>query len=296
LATVVWAAIGRSYRARTRRFPATRASHRASALYADPGQVVVGRIEPHESRYGLPTDGFECFDNWVSRWVCRGILAGETYPQLPIPAEISTVVDVGANCGAASVYFARCYPQAAIHAVEPAGAAFALLQRNAAGLSNIRAHNVGLHRADLVVPLYQGAIDAVTASVLPRARKNAEASEMIRLRNANAWASEHGITNIDLLKLDAEGCEVEILEAFGDLLAQIKVAYIEYDSAAARRRIDHLLDPSHELCQGLMFLDQGEMIYVSRSVLDADASTEPALIEFFRNRLMAATSSVVPEP
>jgi FkbM family methyltransferase len=217
--------------------------------------------------------------------VSEGILAGATYPQLPIDVDVATVVDVGANCGAASVYFARCYPDATVHAIEPASAAFALLERNTSSLPNVRRHRVGLHRADEVVPLYHGALDAVTASILPRADKNTAESEMVQIRDARAWTAENGITSIDVLKLDSEGCEVEILERLGDLLPTIQIAYIEYDSTGARRAIDRILEPTHELCQGLMFLDQGEMIYVARRLLDPDR--QAVLVDFFRQRITA---------
>jgi FkbM family methyltransferase len=222
--------------------------------------------------------------------VCSNILAGETYPQLPIDAEFATVLDVGANCGAASVYFARCYPDAIVHAVEPARAAFALLEGNTAQYSNIRIHHLGLHAADQVVPLFHGSIDSVTASVHKRDTKNTDMSEMVQLRDARAWVAEQGITAIDLLKLDVEGCEVEVLERLGDLLESVKVVYVEYDSTAARRRIEQLLDASHELCHGFMSLEQGELIYVSRRVLDADSSARHAIVEFFNRRMQTAAA------
>ncbi|MET0902827.1 MAG: hypothetical protein ABWZ52_06285, partial [Acidimicrobiales bacterium] len=63
---------------------------------------------------GAPID-FECGDTLVSRWVCEEILAGKTYPYLPFVPDVRVVFDVGANCGAATVHFARHYPDAAIH-------------------------------------------------------------------------------------------------------------------------------------------------------------------------------------
>jgi FkbM family methyltransferase len=234
---------------------------------------------------------FRCFDNWVSRWISERILAGNTYPALPEIGDVHTVLDVGANCGSAAVYFARCYPHAVVHAVEPGSAAFDLLTRNAARYPNIRVHNVGLYSSDELVPLYEGGDDASTRSIFRREGKNTDTSEMVQLRCAATWLTEHGIERIDLLKVDAEGCEPEILESLWDVLAFVKVIYVEYDSVQARRHIDRLLDPSHELCHGMLFLDQGEMIYVSRHVLDSDETAQAAIIEFFRDRLAKARTS-----
>jgi FkbM family methyltransferase len=220
----------------------------------------------------------------------NSILAGQTYPALPGVGEVRTIVDVGANCGATSVYFARCYPDATIHAIEPGAAAFELLSRNASAYPNIRAHNIGLYSADKTVRLYAGVIDAGLASIFRRAGKNSAVSEDVRLREAGSWLAEQGLESIDVLKVDAEGCEVEILEAARHVLPGVKVLYVEYDEAGARRQIDRLLEPTHELCRGTCFLDQGEMIYVARPLL----SSEPAatkILEFFRERLPRAVAA-----
>jgi FkbM family methyltransferase len=236
-------------------------------------------------------DGFECFDNWLSQWTSDNILAGRTYPQLPLDVDIRTVVDVGANCGAATVYFAQCYPDATIHALEPAAASFALLTRNTRPYANVRLHNVGLHSREGRAPLYAGAIDSVTASIYSRDGKNSEGSETVELRTPASWIADHGITSIDVLKVDTEGNELVVLEGFRELLADVKLVYVEYDSTPARRRIDRLLEPSHELCRGMMLLDQGEMIFVSRALLKRDARTKTAIMDRLRDLVVAEMNS-----
>jgi FkbM family methyltransferase len=231
-----------------------------------------------------PPADFECFDNWLSRWMCESILAGQTYPRLPEIDDVHTIVDVGANCGATSVYFARCYPEATIHAIEPATATFDLLSHNAEHYPNIEIHKIGLHSVDRRAPLYAGAIDAGTASIFPRDGRNTEASEEIELRAARAWLAEQGIESIDLLKVDAEGCEADILENVGDMLPGISVIYVEYDTTEDRRRIDKLLEPTHDVCHGVLFLEQGEVIYVARRVLNDDAVAS-AITKFFFSRV-----------
>lgn len=229
---------------------------------------------------------FDCFDNWLSQWVCREILAGHTYPKLPMPDDVRVVLDVGANCGAASVYLAACYPDATVHAFEPAAAPYAYLERNAALAPNIVTHNIGLHRHDQQVPLYAGAIDSVTGSVFPRDAKNAAASETVTLRSITGWLDEHEISRVDVLKVDVEGCEVDVLEGLGERLRDVQVVYVEYDSAAARRQIDRAFEDSHELCLGEMFLTQGETIYVSNAIAHDDTSAK-TLFAFFWDYLVA---------
>jgi len=221
---------------------------------------------------GKPID-FECADTIVSRWVCNAILAGKTYPRLPFVDDVAVVFDVGANCGAATVYFARHYPGAEVHAFEPGSEPRAFLERNAAAYGNAHVHAIGLHSVDKVVPLYKGKGDSILGSVVPR-DVNLDESELVELRAAAGWAAEQGITRIDVLKLDVELCEVDVLESLVDLLPTVKVLYVEYGSRQIRRDIERILDATHELYEGVMYLDQGECIFIRKDLADLDAAHE----------------------
>ena len=221
----------------------------------------------------VPTDEgedirFECADTWVSKWVCEAILQGKTYPLLGFVDEVTTIFDVGANCGATAVFLARAYPQATVHAFEPAAEPYGYLNRNVASLPNVTAHRIGLGDRDEVVPLFHGVEDSITGSVLHRDINRAD-SEQITLRAAGAWAAERGIERIDLMKVDVEGCEVAVLESLEHLLPTVKVLYVEYDSRTARRRIDDILRPTHDLYFAMFqALDQGECVYLHRDLAD----------------------------
>jgi FkbM family methyltransferase len=221
---------------------------------------------------GGPID-FECGDTMISRWISREILAGKTYPFLPFVTDVQVVFDVGANCGAATVHFARHYPDAVVHAFEPGSEPRAILERNAAAYPNVQVHPVGLHSADQTVPLYKGGEDSGLGSVFRRP-VNLDESEPVELRASGAWAAERGITRIDVLKVDTEGCEIHVLGGLSALLPTVKVLYVEYDSRQALRDLDRMLEASHELYMGLVFLDQGECIYIRKDLADLPAATE----------------------
>ena len=226
----------------------------------------------------------DCFDNWLSRWVCSEVLAGETYSYLDFVDGIETILDVGANCGATSVFFSACYPAAVIHAFEPSAETFRLLERNAARRTNIVAHNIGLHQVDQEVPLYRGAIDGVTSSVVQR-DNTSEVSELVTLRSASAWLEEHGIERVDLLKVDVEGCEVDVLLSLRHVLPKVKVLYVEYDTKEARLEIEDLLRDTHWLCIAQMLLSQGEAVYVSNEVLADEKAVEQAILALWRKKI-----------
>jgi FkbM family methyltransferase len=216
---------------------------------------------------------FECADSFASRWTCAAILRGETYPFLPFVEDVRVVFDVGANCGAAAVHFARHYPRAQVHAFEPGSVARGYLEVNVAGHANVHVHPIGLYSADRPAVLFSGVDDIGQSSVFKRS-SNLQEEEPIELRAAGPWAKERGIDRIDVLKVDVEGCEIDVLRSLGDLLPTVKLLYVEYDSRHARRELNRILDETHDLYAGKMFLDQGECVYLRRDVAALDAATE----------------------
>ncbi len=227
---------------------------------------------------------FECEQTIASAWVSRGILEGSTYPHLPFVGDVQVVLDAGANCGAAAVYFAHHYPDAVIHCCEPGSLQRAILERNAADRSNIVVHPIGLHDHDGVLPLYQGLDDSGMTSLHRTDWNAAEPAESVTVRAAGPWAAEMGLDRLDVVKLDVEGCEVPVLESLGPLLPTVKVLYVEYDSRHDRRAIDRILADTHDLYAGKVLLDQGELVYVSRTIAD-----DPAATEHLRERLTQST-------
>lgn len=230
------------------------------------------------------TVAFECPDTFESRLTCGAILEGRTYPHLPFTSDVRVILDVGANCGATSVDLARRHPDAVVHAFEPGAEARSYLLRNAAEHPNVVVHPFGLHSADGEATLYLHETDLGQASVLPPAG-GAAVTETVALRSAAGWLDEAGIDRVDILKVDVEGVEVEVLESLAPVLPEVQVLYVEYDSRSARRRIDALLAPTHELYLAvLMALDQGECLYVRADLAD-HPDAQPRLREIFTRAL-----------
>jgi FkbM family methyltransferase len=245
-------------------------------------------------KFTVPTDdgtelSLECPETLAERWVCEAVLRGRTYPYIPFAGEVATVVDVGANAGATSVFFAHHYPDAQIHSVEPGSEILEYLRRNVADLPNVTVHPIGLHAEDQVATLYRG-YDLSLSSLFER-EVNSDQSEQIQIRAAGPWAAEQGLTSIDVLKVDVEGCEVEVLESLGALLPTVKVLYVEYDSRVARRSIDALLADTHELYIGLTFLDQGEIVYLRKDLVVDGAVARAHLRELWRRDQEAAAAA-----
>ncbi|MGH9024718.1 MAG: FkbM family methyltransferase [Acidimicrobiia bacterium] len=211
---------------------------------------------------------FECIKNRQSVHTAQRILSGETYPLIPALSDVDVVMDVGANCGSASMFFSVHYPHARILAFEPARVPYCVLERNARRRANIEPFNVGLFDRDDDVPLYSGEAGTGSSSILRRPGTT-DRSERVQLRSARTLLGEQGITQVDVLKVDTEGCEVPILEAMREWLPGLKVVYLEFHNEDDRKAIDRLLGDTHSLAVARVLFGQGEMAYVSNAVIDA---------------------------
>jgi FkbM family methyltransferase len=221
---------------------------------------------------GGTTREIECFDNWLSRVACAEVVEGRSYVHFDFVANVKVVMDIGANVGAATVYFSVLYPEAKIFSFEPAKAPYELLVGNTRDLDNVCTYNFGLFSSnEEEVPLYSGALDSGTASIGSSDMTAAE-SEAVTLRSVTDWLAENSIARIDVLKIDTEGCEVPIMRALRDLIPSIKVIYLEYHSEDDRREIDRMLEGSHALVSGrIAIVHRGELTYLAKDAFPSEA-------------------------
>jgi FkbM family methyltransferase len=205
--------------------------------------------------------------------VANDIFAGVTYPIVPLVSGVKTVVDIGANVGAACVYLAMAYPDAQVYALEPGSSPLSLLRQNVASLRNVKVFPFGLHSSEKTVTLFHGKKDSVESSLSASLRTGSDC-EQIRLLGASQFLSEHGIQTIDVLKIDTEGCEVPILRSLRDCLPRVKVLYVEYHSERDRRLIDGILAETHVLWRGHVNLAyRGEFCYLQRELVPGETET-----------------------
>jgi Methyltransferase FkbM domain len=76
--------------------------------------------------------------------------------------------------------------------------------------------DIGANSVDRAALLYKGDGDLGMASVIRRS-VNLDESEPVELRAARGWAADQGIDRIDVLKVDVEGCEIEVLTSLAAL-------------------------------------------------------------------------------
>jgi FkbM family methyltransferase len=155
-------------------------------------------------------------------YVVRDVFENDDYGavrKMHLPPD-ATIVDLGANIGVTSVYFASLYPASRIVAVEPDPDNADLLARNAAGL--IAAGRLSIVRAFAAATDGHAGIDRSDQSwgfkKTDLASASGDATATIPCVSMATLLDRHPVGTIDLLKVDIEGSEAEL---FADCAAWI---------------------------------------------------------------------------
>lgn len=122
--------------------------------------------------------------------------------------EPKVILDLGANIGLASIYFAEKYPQAKIYAVEPEKSNFELLLKNTKHNSNITCLNYGVWNRVTNLEIKAGYDNwgFRTEEV------DHENTDTIRAISIDKIMGDYNLEQIDILKIDIEGSEKELFQ------------------------------------------------------------------------------------
>jgi len=134
------------------------------------------------------------------------------------------ILDVGANIGVAAAWFAHHNPERAIYCFEPLAANAALIGLNCPG-ANVEQVAVGARRGRVKLRVDR---DSVMASSIPCQWPTQEVEfDVISL---DEFAEARGLEQVALLKIDAEGMEVEILQGCQETLKKTRQVVMETHS------------------------------------------------------------------
>lgn len=133
--------------------------------------------------------------------------------QLPSDKHINTILDIGANIGAAMIFFKSVYPNAKIVCFEPIPSNMSILQKNITNYSNIEAHEVALSSSNGTLNMIAspGAGNEGGWSMFQRGAKGDEKTITVQSYHSGEYLENIGINSPDLIKVDTEGAEKSIL-------------------------------------------------------------------------------------
>jgi FkbM family methyltransferase len=207
-------------------------------LRSSKGKQVEGRLLelnmkwPVRGRVSLREVGSDIltFEEVMKQQVYRSILT-----KLP---HCETVIDLGANIGLASLYFARQYPSCRLVAVEPNPDTYRMLTTNLGELveqGRCRTVNAAVWGSEKML-VADGAQDPehYSAFATKEANPGERSGETMKGLPVQTIINDSGFTKIDLLKVDIEGAEVELFK--GDLawLRNVNSIAIEFHGASRK--------------------------------------------------------------
>jgi len=170
---------------------------------------------------------------------------GYAIPPEYIPSGPLTIVDIGANVGLFAIYMKSVRCDSNIYCFEPVPQTLALLEKNTQCHQGIYAYPYALSDHDGSSEINLHPFNSGENSLKHGAAEGG-ASVQVEVRDAAAVLRRIGLTYIDILKVDTEGCEVEILSSLQPFLPYVGIVMAEYHSDADRRSLDALL-PNHLL-------------------------------------------------
>ena len=178
------------------------------------------------------------------------------YYAIPLQRQPATILDLGANAGLTAVYFARCFPDAAIACVEPMPDNARQLRRNLA-LNGIDAvvFEAAVHSHDGVVPM-STRMKSYAHQVLP---SRAEEHELVPALSIDTIMRRLGWDRIGLLKIDIEGHETVILDGacrWADVVDAIVIEIHAEEFEADLRRFADMHGFSVQKHAGLYLLER----------------------------------------
>ena len=186
----------------------------------------------------------------------KEVLSGEY--DIPFNIQPTVICDIGANVGSFAVWALHRWPGSTVHCFEPSSFSFEYLKKNLQPYNNVVLHNVAIGDPKRT-KLYQGVDHCARASFFKLGEQTDE-FELVTTVLPSSLPQ-----NCDLLKIDTEGCEVEILE--GLTSRQYIAIIIEYHSDDDRRKIDQLLKNYILVGSKVVMPNRGVLKYLSLSQL-----------------------------
>jgi FkbM family methyltransferase len=142
--------------------------------------------------------------------------------------DLGPIFDVGANLGQTALYLRKFFPRAAIHSFEPVRETFLELQRRIAPWPNLQAHQLAMGLApESREILLQDCSELNSLSFAPGAGSMDRARvERVEVSTLDIFCAAQGIAQIDILKTDAQGRDVDVLAGADRLITSGWVPFI----------------------------------------------------------------------
>lgn len=142
--------------------------------------------------------------------------------------KIKTIVDIGANVGFFSIMINEYFPNARVYSFEPIPLTFSCLLKNISGNPKIVPYELALSEKNGVKNMTFDENDSLISKFTKNKRgKKGESLMQVKTATLDNFCSTQDITDIDLLKIDAETFELGILKGSRRTLEKTRYLLLE---------------------------------------------------------------------
>jgi FkbM family methyltransferase len=133
-----------------------------------------------------------------------------------------TIFDVGSNIGQMAGYFHQKIPRADIFCFEPIGESYRQLSNSFTDHQQIQCFQLALRARpeEKTIILNPNSQQNFLLDGLTESKGDSEKSEIVHIEALDNFCGERGIENIDLLKIDTEGYELEVFQGAARFLEE----------------------------------------------------------------------------
>jgi FkbM family methyltransferase len=147
-----------------------------------------------------------------------------------------TILDVGANVGNWTHAAQLEWPNIQIFALEPSLVAYTKLCRRMEKVESVVCCKIALSDSCGESKLFSNESGSELSSLRQRHLEHfgnsLSSTETVTISTLDQFVMDHGITSIDILKIDVEGFEMEVLNGGQDSLDHVKVVQFEWAEAS----------------------------------------------------------------
>jgi FkbM family methyltransferase len=172
----------------------------------------------------------------LTRYFPHGLISLYDIQRCAGVRDIGVVFDVGANTGQTAWGLTRYFPSSPIYCFEPVGQTYEILLRDYGQKVNCVRMALGRFPGKQIIQLYSDS----ELNTFSAARSGAVSVgvEAVEVGTVDQFCSEHGITEIGLLKLDVQGWEMEVLSGAARMLGSGAIRFIFAEVGFRRRDRD----------------------------------------------------------
>lgn len=185
----------------------------------------------------------------------HGVAASVEHDAVPLPSEVATVLDIGANRGQFAIYACGRFPGAMMHCFEPIPEARAKLESILPSNRDISVHGVALSAKPGVIDFYVTADDD-SSSIFPASEAQVgmhPGARFERTVSVNAVRLDDQLAHLELgrpvlMKIDVQGAELEALKGGTATLSRtdyvlVECSFVElYDGQALAEEVFSFLE------------------------------------------------------